>query len=1591
MAGPYVLILIPNGMNNSQIKLKFAALWLNTPTLSGGANVLVSPDSSPLVVPSNRASRFVRSVVPASQTVFTSPPRQFPTACHTHPTHSSHNSHSSHPTHPQADPHQSQIKKSKIPEHPKGYRKVQIPWNTQTVRLSFALKIAYRGVVPQTGGFIRMLVLLTAVILGTLQSFPQARPNLARDKPVFTSGPTWNGLPAVAINDENPATFSHPLDAQGTLDFYFEIDLGTSYQIEEIILRNRQDGCCPERLSNYRVEVYADNQGEAGLLNWSAIIRADGSHSGAGGTDLVTKSNSPAGRFAGRFVRIVNNGGAPYSPQMAEVEVYGGFPPEIRLFTADDDTISSGQNATLRWEIAGAMSASISEIGVVPPTNGMAVVRPISTTAYTLVATNEAGATERTIFIGVNVILLPPRISEFMADNEGALKDSDGDSSDWIEIENPNPYSLELGGFYLHDDPAQLFQWPLPNLKLSPRGYLLIFASGKDRRDPAKELHTNFRLDADGEYLALVDTIGNVVQKFPANYPAVQNFPPQVKNVSYGPGTNGVVGFFRPATPGTTNGFAFAGVVIDTKFGSDRGLYETNFDLVITSGTPDAVIRYTLDRTEPTPTRGSVYAAPIRISRTTIVRAAAFKEGWAPTDIDTQTYIFPSDIIASAVMRTNITRNPAYASHIRPGLLDLPSVSLTMTSAANDTTEVKTSIEWLRPDGQPGFQEYCGVKHYGGAFTTFPKKNFRLYFRSEYGAAKLNYPLFEGFDRGMAPVDQFNQLELRGGSHDMSQRGFYMGNIFADDTLLDMGHLNPHGRFVHLYLNGSYGGLYQLRERWDAAMHESYLGGARTNYESINGNWNVGGWAEPGTSYDGDGSTWTKVKSLRRNYSAVKPLLDVPQYVDFMLMWMFGGAEDEYRCVGPTVPGSGFKFYLNDADGWFCIPQYCAADNRTSRGAPGRSPGDGPGSLFSMLHIEGNPEYRTLLADHIYKALVNGGPLTPPASLDRLNVRCEEVARAFIAESARWGYLTPTEWTNRLNSARSWLLSRTTELLSQFRAAGFYPNIDAPVLNQQGGPVPVGFQPAFTPTPRGTIYYTLDGSDPRLPGGGISPSAQPITSGGFGETLVAAGARWRWFTDGPGLDSSAIVVGHPAWTSSSWKHPAFDDSRWLEGPAELGYGENDEATVLPFGPNPNNKWTTAYFRRRFVLATTNGLSTLTLRLKRDDGAIVYLNGREVARSSIRIGAIAPSTFADSASDDGQTFQEFPLAPTLLATGENLVAVEVHQATTNSSDLSFDLELNAVRSNPNSGTNAPPALIRNALIKSRVKDGAQWSALNEAFFQAGPDPVSPGDIVVSQLSYDPAKTGAEFIELLNLSPRAINLRGVQFTEGIIFRFPENRDTSLAPGQRLVLVEDLFRFQQRYGLDVPIAGIYSSSLAPEGERITLASASTNVLATFAYGTSAPWPSLDQSSFTLVLAHPQLGLQNPAAWRLSTSTNPIPGASDSTRFTGDPAADADADGLPALLEYALGTSDTDPASGSSALSAGFDSSGFFTIIFPRNRAADDVLLVADQSSDLASWSPAALISTRPLAPGISEETWGAHAAARNPLFLRLRVIRP
>ena len=391
------------------------------------------------------------------------------------------------------------------------------------------------GTLQARSYFLRKSIQAVALLLmAYLELGPvRAQQNLALNRPVISSGANFGGVKPAALTDGTVNTYTAPAAASGTLGFYYQVDLGRRYRLDRILLRNRGDGCCPERLSHYKVEVYAEGGDLVGPLNWSATIRADGSNSGANGVDTITAGLSPTEDFAGRYVRVVNHNGAGYSPQLSEIEVYGGLMPEVRFFVAENDALAVGESTVLQWELRYARGAFISGVGEVSPDKGSALIRPQQTTFHTLTATNEIGSVSATVGVGVGERLAPPVITEFAAGGSAGFNDEDGDRSDWIELKNPNRFSLDLAGYALTDDPAQLTKWVFPKVKIAPDSYLVVFASGKNRRESSGNLHANFRLDAAGDYLALVAGGGTAVtQQFPTNYPAQKKFPQQPQNVS---------------------------------------------------------------------------------------------------------------------------------------------------------------------------------------------------------------------------------------------------------------------------------------------------------------------------------------------------------------------------------------------------------------------------------------------------------------------------------------------------------------------------------------------------------------------------------------------------------------------------------------------------------------------------------------------------------------------------------------------------------------------------------------------------------------------------------------------------------------------------------------------------------------------------------------------------------------------------------------------------------------------------------------------------------------------------------------------------
>ena len=867
--------------------------------------------------------------------------------------------------------------------------------------------------------------------------------------------------------------------------------------------------------------------------------------------------------------------------------------PVINSFTAAAGGITAatgvlstaGAPVTLAWNVVNATTVAINNGALASPgsATGSVSVSPSVTTTYTLTAANSSGAVTRSVTVHIGAATQSLVLNEFLADNGSALLDEDGTKQDWIEIYNPNPFAVSANGWQLVGGATV---WTFPNLIIEGGAYPIVFASAKNRTNPATPLHTNFKLSTGGEYLALKRPDTTIATQFTPAYPE------QRTNISYGL-TTGAPAYFPTPTPGAANGsVTVAGFVADTAFSVKRGFFTTPQTVAITCATAGATIRYTLDNSTPTDTNGTIYSAPLTVSATTVLRARAFLTGLLPSNTDTQTYVFvsdvPSQVYASAppgwpapgaaqlngqTVRYgfNATLKAQYTTQqLLDALNQVPSLSL-VTDQSNLTDQVTgiysnadqkgdaweraASAEYLPPDNSAGFHINCGLRIRGGASRGdyAPKHSFRLYFRNSYGDGTLNFPL-----HGLTGTDQFQTIDIRSEenyswANDTGTENTQVREVFSRDLAGAMSQPQTRSRYLHLYLNGQYWGLYMTEERSQEDYGASYFGGSSNDYDVIQtsnhpnftyelSSGTVDAWQQTwnlARTCAANGSNANYFALLGRDASGVR-VPAMPVYIDpdhlanYMLLHYYTGDGDgplsNFLSMNKANNWRGFRDRLT-ADGWRFFPHDCEhtllapswvnarATNNTTTGS-NRSNFTYSNSEWIHEDLATNAEYKLKIADIAQRHLFNNGTLTPTKAQVLFDARAAQISAAIIADCARWGTNatnhTYAQWQARLANIRTnFFPTRTATVIAALQARGFYPAVNPPVFSQHGGQVATNYPLTLgLGGQTGTIYYTLDGTDPRAVGGAfvgtLYGGAIPITQN---NTLVrtrflSSGAIW---------------------------------------------------------------------------------------------------------------------------------------------------------------------------------------------------------------------------------------------------------------------------------------------------------------------------------------------------------------------------------------------------------------------------------------------------------------------------------------------------
>jgi hypothetical protein len=665
------------------------------------------------------------------------------------------------------------------------------------------------------------------------------------------------------------------------------------------------------------------------------------------------------------------------------------------------------------------------------------------------------------------------------------------------------------------------------------------------------------------------------------------------------------LGYFEAPTPGYGNGMNFLGFVDKPTFNLPHGYYTTAQSVTITPP-PGANVVYTTNGSTPTvnanltPTNGTLYTGPIAVSATTTLRAVAFRADYRPSFVAASTYLFLNDVVNQSPLGQT---PPGFAANglngqqmdygidpdiialygveaVKASLQSLPAISITTdtahlfdattgiyVNALNDGRdwERPASVELINANGAAGFSVNAGLRIRGGySRNDFnPKHAFRLYFRGEYGDAKLRYPLF-----GSEGTDEFDVIDLRTESnYSWSSRGdvqnTFLREVFSRDLQGELGEPYTRSRYYHLYLDGVYWGVYQTQERVEENYAATYLGGEPEDYDVVKAGRMDGGGTQVN---EGNDAAWFQLFTLAQNLAdspaanannywtmqGLNPdgtrnpqlpvLLDVDNLINFMMIVIYTGGFDT---------GLSQFFGNNEANNWYGVYNRVAADrgfqffvhdNEHSLGA--NEGGAIHGTQFidrtgpfntgnQSVYAYFNPQYlhQDLLAHAAYRQrivekaqeyLFGNGPMTPAASIARLQKRIPQIEPAIIAESARWGDAKTTTPLNKSHwqAEVNWLINsyfpgRTATVIAQLQADGLYAT--PPTFS-----LPAGAYPTNSPLTlaaigggSGVVYYTVDGaSDPRLPSGAINPAALAYSS-----PLPLAGnptikARFRTFAGG---------------------------------------------------------------------------------------------------------------------------------------------------------------------------------------------------------------------------------------------------------------------------------------------------------------------------------------------------------------------------------------------------------------------------------------------------------------------------------------------
>jgi hypothetical protein len=711
-------------------------------------------------------------------------------------------------------------------------------------------------------------------------------------------------------------------------------------------------------------------------------------------------------------------------------------------------------------------------------------------------------------------------LSEFMAANKNTLSDSFGDSSDWIELHNGTTRAVNLAGWSLTAATTNLNGWQFPNYMLEPGDDLVVFASGRNLAAVTNELHTNFKLPAEGGFLALVDPNTNLVSLFP-------QYPAQTTDIAYGvdPFLKNCIGYFPTATPSDPNVPGGAGFTAEPVFSRPSGTFVTAFNLTITNATANAVIRYTTDGAMPTD-QSPILSNLLAVSGSVQVRARAFAAGLLPGPIHSEIYIqLGSDVVGQ--------------TSDMPALI-IYNFGAGVPNAAEGTPDQFASFSFYQPSN--------GVTRLTNSTTLSARAGFHVHGSSTRYNAKQCWTVH--FWDELNNHAELGPLGLSAGKGWILYAPDNFEPVLIHNPLMyqlsrDIGRYAPNTRLLEVYIHttsgpvtaSDYNGIYVLEEkidRGDNRVNISKLHADDNTFPNVTGGYllAVDRLAQGDSGLNAAGQTMPYEDPEETDILTPQRAPQQAYIQDYMNQFYAALNSSSY-----TNPTTGYPAYI-DVDSWIDhhilnVVSFNVDALRLS--AYFYKPRQGKlvfGPVWDFDRTQGSTDGRDF---NPYVMSVDSGTdffnypwwgrmFTDPDFWQRWIDRYEEFRVGVLStnhiystidslvaqvrneqprEVARWsGYTTPRSGTYTYDTAFSYTFPGTYDgevvFLKQWYADRLQfldTNLLArPLLTSNAVVGSSGARVTMTGPAGATIYYTTDGTDPRRSGGAIASTAKVYSS-----------------------------------------------------------------------------------------------------------------------------------------------------------------------------------------------------------------------------------------------------------------------------------------------------------------------------------------------------------------------------------------------------------------------------------------------------------------------------------------------------------------